>query len=85
MRLKKSANIIARDIQKELAKLLDLMKNLFDVTCLKEIPHNSATGSRYASSDNHKYLYREGIANSVFNEAVGRMQNIVSSFNMEPG
>ena len=47
------------------------------------IPRDSATDGGYASLINLESAKKAGIANIVFNKVVGRMQNIVSSLNME--
>lgn len=47
------------------------------------IPRNSATDGGYASIANLEAAKEKGIRNIVFNKVVGRMQNIVSSKNME--
>ena len=47
------------------------------------IPRDSTTDGGYASLINLEYARKSGIANIVFNKAVGSMQNIVSSLNME--
>jgi IS5 family transposase len=47
------------------------------------IPRDSATDGGYASLINLESAHKAGIANIVFNKVVGRMQNIVSSSNME--
>ncbi len=47
------------------------------------IPRDSATDGGYASLINLESAKKAGIANIVFNKVVGRMQNIVSSSNME--
>ena len=47
------------------------------------IPRDSATDGGYASLINLTYAQKSGIVNIVFNKVVGRMQNIVSSLNME--
>lgn len=47
------------------------------------IPRNSAADGGFASMANLEAAKNEGIRNIVFNKIVGRMQNIVSSKNMD--
>lgn len=64
-------------------------KNLFVPTLERVIdnyniiPRNSAADGGYASIANLEAAKEEGIRNIVFNKVVGRMQNIVSSKNMD--